>query len=367
MLVGEQPTTENVEKLALGRIEANFLGILVIFGISFLWPRRSANALRHKLIPSTIKQIKYDMRRKVKGWLTSLETETECWDMCFCWQRVGRSGLRVLPYVAATVAQWDLHRAKGRSESKSSRPHQGHCWPLTAAACPHRCSNPGATALEVHFTHLHLIFVTMITFFSPASPCDRSPFAVEVHRAIFALESKLLRDLMMIQQVIASAKKEGKEIYSLLVPALMQPLQKVEGEVLGCLGELLNRMRTPPPKPSASEEADRMEKGERVERSFSPLKMHITLETCKQDLRHVLDMVVRDHLRQRRSSTEPVLSSMDTVSQLAFLFAVRQFMGGVASLWQSVLLLLHTEKLYSRPLQTDSALLHQLHKFLSEV
>ncbi len=221
--------------------------------------------------------------------------------------------------------------------------------------------------MEVHFIHFHLIiFVTIITF-SPASLRDRSPFAVEVHRAIFALETKLLRDLMMIQQVIASAKKDGKEIYSLLVPALMQPLQKVEGEVLGCLGELLSRMRTPPPKPSASEEADRIEKGERAERSFSPLKMHVTLETCKQDLRHVLDMVVRDHLRQRKSSTEPVLSSMDTISQLAFLFAVRQFMSGVASLWQSVLLLLHTEKLYSRPLQTDSALLLQLHKFLSEV
>ncbi len=60
MIVGQQPTTQSVDKLALGRIEANFLGILVIFAIGFLWPLRSANSLRRSVIPSIVKKIRYD-------------------------------------------------------------------------------------------------------------------------------------------------------------------------------------------------------------------------------------------------------------------------------------------------------------------
>ncbi len=198
--------------------------------------------------------------------------------------------------------------------------------------------------------------------------CGRPPFAVEAHRALFASEAKLLSDLVMIQQVIASAKKEGKEIYSLLVPALMQSLQTVELEVLGCLGELLNRIG---PTKSVDKGMDEMERGAGGgERRFAPLRMNIMLESCKQDLLQVLTKVVTEHLGHRNPAREPVLSNMDIIDLLAFFFNVTQFIGGVCTLWQNVLLLLHTEKLYFRNIDAttnNSPLCNRLANFLASL
>ncbi len=199
----------------------------------------------------------------------------------------------------------------------------------------------------------------------------RPPFAVDGYKALFASESKLLNDLMRIQQVVISAKKEGKEIYSLLVPALMQSLQKVEIEVLGCLGELLNRIG-PTVRPSAlmgglDEEQEEIERGAEEEKRFGPLRMHITLEKCKQDLVQVLRKVFLEHLAHHDPDREPVLGIMDVIDLLTFLFNVRQFIEGVRTLWQNVLLLQQTEKLYSRNIYTNSPFCNRLENFLATI
>ncbi len=58
LLSDQQPTTKSVNELALGRIEANFYGIVIIIAMGFVWPLRSANALKRKSIPSIAKKIR---------------------------------------------------------------------------------------------------------------------------------------------------------------------------------------------------------------------------------------------------------------------------------------------------------------------
>lgn len=356
MIVAKQPQTTSAELLALGRIESNFLGCLVIVGICLVWPVRSSNHLRYSLLPGSLTKIR-ELSSLIFDSFITPPASSLCNSSSLSSSSSGphrRSGAGASTCAQPSDELSDLAGVTGTTLDEEeqgdeagvlSEHHHVPPHPMETTTDAAAKAKPGATSPAVAIIKAigGILVAQALHIESGAHEPQlwRAPFPADSYSVCLASQKKLLKQLIILDKVITSAKLEGRGIYNLLFPALLSSLCSIKVEVLGCMEELLKQL-IPPKKPqSAMDQLEAMEGGQvrtrRQVHSFAPLRASMCLQSCERQLLAILRQTIKQFLKSPPLHADHLpISNMDALSLFTFLFTVRCASPSLSCLWPIV-------------------------------